>query len=73
MLVRVAPRSLDSHDNLRSAMKGAVDGVADALGVDDRDPRVTWSYAQERPPKGAPKAERYGLRIELRASAEVEQ
>lgn len=40
-IVRVAPRALDS-DNLARACKAVRDGVADALGVDDRDPRVTW-------------------------------
>jgi hypothetical protein len=67
LLVRIAPRPLDD-DNLRGAFKACRDSVADVLGVDDADPRVTWRYDQEKPPKGAPKAERYGLRIELRAS-----
>lgn len=40
-IVRIAPRALDS-DNLARACKAVRDGVADALGVDDRDPRVTW-------------------------------
>lgn len=52
-LTRVAPSSgLDSHDNLRSGLKGVVDQVADWLKVDDRDPRVQWCYAQRR---GRPK------------------
>lgn len=46
-LVRVAPRQLDS-DNAASAAKSVRDGVADALGVDDRDPRVVWLVDQER-------------------------
>lgn len=46
-LTRIAPRMLDD-DNLRSAFKACRDGVADWLGVDDRDPRVTWDYGQER-------------------------
>lgn len=46
-LVRCAPRELDD-DNLRSAFKAFRDGIADALGVDDRDPRITWQYAQEK-------------------------
>lgn len=50
-LVRVAPRKLDS-DNLAAAFKACRDGVADALGIDDRDPRVTWLYDQRR---GRPK------------------
>lgn len=45
-LTRVAPRSLDDHDNLRMALKAVADGVADWLGVDDRDPSVKWKYAQ---------------------------
>lgn len=59
-LTRIAPRSLDGHDNLRSGFKGAVDGVADWLGVPDSDPRIQWNYAQET---GAPK--HYAFRIEV--------
>jgi hypothetical protein len=44
-LTRISPRELDD-DNLASAMKHVRDGVADALGVDDRDPRVRWRCAQ---------------------------
>jgi len=44
-LTRVAPRPLDD-DNLQRALKAVRDGVADWLGVDDRDPRVRWFYAQ---------------------------
>ncbi len=50
-LVRVSPRLLDD-DNLRSALKHVRDGIADRLGIDDRDSRVTWGYGQE---KGRPK------------------
>lgn len=47
-LTRIAPsRGLDD-DNLRGALKAVRDGVSDALGVDDRDPRVTWLYGQRR-------------------------
>lgn len=60
-LVRIAPRPLDD-DNLRSAFKAVRDGVADWLGVDDRDPRVSWDYGQER---GAPKV--YAARVEVSA------
>lgn len=45
LLVRVAPRALDD-DNLRGALKAVRDGIADAFEIDDRDPRVTWEYAQ---------------------------
>jgi hypothetical protein len=48
-LTRIAPRILDD-DNLASGFKAIRDGVADRLGVDDRDPRVQWRYAQ-RPGK----------------------
>jgi hypothetical protein len=46
-LTRIAPRRLDD-DNLRGALKAVRDGVADALGVDDGDPSVSWDYAQAR-------------------------
>lgn len=48
-LTRQAPRALDD-DNLASAFKAIRDGVAAALGVDDRDPRVRWAYEQARGP-----------------------
>lgn len=47
-IVRQAPRLLDSHDNLPRSMKGVIDGCADALGVDDRDPRVRWVVDQQK-------------------------
>lgn len=47
LLVRVAPRLLDD-DNLRGALKAVRDGVADALGTDDRDPRIQWAYTQRQ-------------------------
>lgn len=46
-LTRVAPRALDD-DNLRAALKSCRDGVADRLGIDDRDPRVEWRYGQAK-------------------------
>lgn len=54
-LTRLSPRYLDS-DNLQGAFKHVRDGVADAVGVDDRDPRYDWQYRQL-------KAERKGVRI----------
>jgi crossover junction endodeoxyribonuclease RusA len=51
VLTRIAPRDLDT-DNLARAFKAVRDGIADALGVDDGDARIEWSYRQER---GAPK------------------
>ena len=48
-LTRVAPRALDS-DNLASAFKAIRDEVAAKLGVNDNDPRVTWSYGQGKGP-----------------------
>lgn len=46
-MTRVASRPLDD-DNLAGACKSARDGVADFLGVNDRDARVVWRVAQER-------------------------
>ncbi len=49
-IARVAPRALDS-DNLVGSAKHVRDGVADALGISDRDPRVEWVVVQEQRPK----------------------
>jgi hypothetical protein len=46
-LTRVSPRLLDD-DNIRGALKAQRDQVAQMLGVDDRDPRVTWVYEQAK-------------------------
>ncbi len=52
LLTRCAPSGGLDDDNLVSSLKAARDGVADALGIDDRDPRVSWSYAQRRGKRG---------------------
>lgn len=57
-LTRIGPRLLDSGDNLPSGLKGVRDQIAQWLGVDDRDPCVTWVYAQE---KG-----KWGVHVEIR-------
>lgn len=47
-LVRQAPHAFDD-DNLASSFKAVRDQVADWLGLpNDRDPRVTWRYDQEK-------------------------
>lgn len=58
-LVRIGPKPLDD-DNLAGACKNIRDGIADRLGVEDNDPRVSWQYGQER---GKP-----ALRIEISVS-----
>lgn len=58
-ITRIAPRPLDD-DNLQASAKHVRDGVADAFGLDDRNPRLAWNYAQER---GRPKY--YGVRIRI--------
>lgn len=50
-LTRVGPRRMDS-DNSCGALKAVRDGVADALSLDDGDPRLTWEYRQETGPFG---------------------
>lgn len=59
VITRIAPRALDD-DNLAGAAKSVRDGVADALGIDDRDPRVKWAVAQRRGGKGE-----YGAEVVL--------
>ncbi|HUW35466.1 MAG TPA: hypothetical protein VM223_27970 [Planctomycetota bacterium] len=58
-LIRIAPCKLDSG-NLEVSFKGVQDGIADAIGIDDGDERITWQYAQER---GQPK--QYAVRVEI--------
>jgi hypothetical protein len=65
-LTRIAPRSLDSVDNLPSAMKPVIDSICDFFlpglkaGRADSDKRFEFTLHQE---KGKPKE--YGLRIEI--------
>jgi hypothetical protein len=59
-LTRVSPSSGLDSDNLPTSCKHVRDGIADALGINDRDPRVTWTYAQRR---GEPK--RYAVEVEV--------
>ena len=59
-LTRIAPRDLDD-DNLASGFKAFRDGVADWLGIDDGDKRLTWRYAQRR---GKPKEYAAEVKIE---------
>lgn len=56
-LTRIAPRTLDD-DNVRQALSAFRDETAACLCIDDRDPRVTWDYAQRRG-----KAGEYGVEV----------
>ena len=47
VLTRYSAGRLDD-DNLRSALKGVRDGVAEAIGINDADARVSYHYQQER-------------------------
>lgn len=57
---RIAPGAFDD-DNMTISAKRLRDGVADALGIDDRDARVRWLTGQEKAPRGV-----YAVRIEVR-------
>lgn len=65
-LTRIAPRMLDSHDNLPMSLKWIVDSLADcifpgkAAGRADDCKEITWLYNQE---KG--KTKEYALRVEI--------
>lgn len=50
-LTRLSAGTLDD-DNLRSALKGVRDGVADRLGVDDGVDSVEWRYEQGKVSRG---------------------
>lgn len=58
-LVRLSSGTLDD-DNMQGAMKAIRDGVADAYGIPDNDPRIKWEYSQEKCKRGV-----YGVRIEV--------
>lgn len=58
---RLSSGVLDAHDGLPAALQHVVDGIADALGIPDNDPRVTWRYAQEKCKRG-----RYAVRVTVR-------
>jgi hypothetical protein len=58
-MTRIGFGTLDD-DNLASAFKAARDGVADWLGVDDGDPRITWIRQQQKGKRGE-----YGLWVEV--------
>lgn len=62
-ITRIAPRPLDSDNNVISA-KHARDGIADRLGVNDNDPRIEWRYKQG---KGKPRVYEVFVTIEAMA------
>ncbi len=47
-MTRIGPTVGLDDDNLTSSMKGVRDQIAEWLGIDDRDPRVTWRCLQRR-------------------------
>jgi hypothetical protein len=63
-LTRLAPRLLDSHDNLPTAFKWIVDAIAEQInknlptGQADNDKRITWEYDQI-------KSKDYAIKIEV--------
>jgi len=63
-LLRIAPRKLDS-DNLAAAFKGIRDGVADVLGIDDGDDRISWLYEQRRANAGDSRVDPLGYGIAI--------
>ncbi len=50
-LTRLSVGTMDD-DGVVGALKAVRDGVADALGIDDADPRVTWRYDQKKVKRG---------------------
>lgn len=64
-LTRIGPKTLDT-DNLAGGFKGTRDGIADWLGIDDGDKRLTWRYGQR---KGKPKE--YAAEIVIESDIEA--
>jgi hypothetical protein len=67
-LTRIAPRRLDSHDNLRSAFKATADFISRKLGVNDGDGSITWEYDQVA---GQPK--QYAIKVSISSRADTSQ
>ncbi len=71
-LTRIAPRSLDSHDNLPTSFKYIVDALSEyifpglAVGRADDSKLIKWIYEQK---KGAPK--KYAIEIEVSKSTNL--
>jgi hypothetical protein len=57
---RLSTGRLDPHDALPASLKSVVDGVADALGVDDGGPFVTWRFENKKCARG-----HFGVEIEI--------
>jgi hypothetical protein len=66
VLTRIAPRQLDSHDNLATSMKYVSDALAEFLipnkapGRADDSKEIVWQFKQE---KG--RVREYAIRIEI--------
>jgi hypothetical protein len=52
-------------DNNVASTKAVIDSVAEWLGVDDNDPRITWRWDQEKVPRN-----RVGVVIRFEAREE---
>lgn len=63
-IVRFGPTSGLDDDNLVSSQKAVRDGIAEAFGLDDADPGLTWRYEQRR-------TKAWGVEIRIEARAEV--
>lgn len=59
-ITRLSPRKMDRH-NLNGAMKHIIDGIADAYGIDDGDPRWEFRCVQEP-------ARAIGMRIRIEST-----
>lgn len=60
MIRLTSGRGMDG-DGLQASLKSTRDGIADKLGTDDADPRITWLYDQAKCKRGE-----YGVRVELK-------
>lgn len=64
-LCRVAPSKGLDGDNLCSSLKASRDAVAEVLGIDDGDSRITWRYLQRR---GKPKEYAVEITVESQSN-----
>lgn len=63
-LCRLSRGTLDEWDGLPASLKAVIDGISDAYGLNDSDPRFMWLKPSQE------KAKAFGVRITIEARRE---
>lgn len=46
--IALRKRLLDAHDAVAYSFKPLTDAIAESVGLDDADPRISWQYGQQQ-------------------------